>query len=90
MPGFELDDLEIYVSGGTQLTIKGERKPPEVQAGVWHRRERGYGCFNRILELPAAVNSDAVSAEFKLGVLTITLPKSEEVKPRRIEVKAKD
>jgi len=88
LPGFCLDDLEMYVSGENQLSIKGERKQPELGKGTWHRQERGYGAFSRLMELPGAVNSEAVTAEFKHGVLTITLPKKEEVKPRRIEVKA--
>ncbi len=88
LPGFELKDLEIYVTGNNQLTIQGERKQPELEAGTWHRQERGYGRFSRVLELPCNVDSDKVSAEFKHGVLTITLAKSEEMKPRRIEVKA--
>jgi HSP20 family protein len=87
LPGFALEDLEIMVTGGNQLSIKGERKAPELEGGAWHRRERGFGRFNRALELPGYVDSENVSAEFKNGVLTITLPKREEVKPRRIEVK---
>jgi len=88
LPGFELDDLEILVTGGNQLSIKGERRPPQQEGGTWHRQERGYGAFNRIIELPCDVDSEKVAAEFKYGVLTITLPKAEEVKPRRIEVKS--
>ena len=88
LPGFELNELEMYVTGGNQLSIKGERKQPELKDGTWHRQERGYGNFSRVIELPSAVDSDKVSAEFKHGVLTITLPKAEEVKPRRIEVKS--
>ncbi len=87
LPGFSLDDLEIYVTGN-QLTIKGERRPPEHDSGTWHRQERGYGKFSRMIELPGDINGDQVAAEFKNGVLNITLPKSEAVKPRRIEVKA--
>ena len=87
LPGFALEDLEIMVTGGNQLSIKGERQAPELEGGTWHRRERGFGTFNRALELPGYVDSENVSAEFKNGVLTITLPKREEVKPRRIEVK---
>lgn len=87
LPGFEMSDLEIYVTGENQLSLKGERKQPELQGGAWHRQERGYGSFNRLVELPTGVDSDKVSAEFKNGVLTVTLPKREEVKPRRIEVK---
>jgi HSP20 family protein len=87
LPGFELSDLEIYVTGGNQLSVKGERKQPELTGGTWHRQERGFGSFNRMIELPSDVDSDKVSAEFKHGVLTITMAKSEKVKPRRIEVK---
>ena len=87
LPGFELDDLEMYVTGENQLSIKGQRKQPQLEGGTWHRQERGFGTFSRIIELPAAVDSEKVDAEFKLGVLRITLPKREEVKPRRIEVK---
>lgn len=86
-PGFNLDDLEMYVTGGNQLSIKGERKQPELEQGTWHRQERGYGSFSRLMELPGPVDGDRVSAEFRHGVLTITLPKKEEAKPRRIEVK---
>jgi len=88
LPGMELDDLEIYVTGNDQLTIKGERKAPEVQKGTWHRQERSFGSFTRLISLPAPVDADRVEAEFKNGVLTIRLPKREEAKPRRITVQA--
>jgi HSP20 family protein len=88
LPGMDLSDLEIYVNGGDQLSIKGERKPPQVGQGSWHRRERGYGAFTRLVDLPFHVDADGVQADFKHGVLTVTLPKSEAAKPRRIEVKA--
>lgn len=88
LPGLELDDLEILVTGGKQLSIKGERKPPELEGGKWHRRERGFGGFHRVIELSRDIDSDHVTAEFKHGVLTITLPKREEVKPRKIEVRS--
>jgi HSP20 family protein len=87
LPGFNLDDLEIYVTGN-QLAIKGERRAPEQNGGAWHRQECGYGKFTRMIELPGEVDGDKVSAEFRNGVLSITLPKSEAAKPRRIEVKA--
>jgi HSP20 family protein len=87
LPGFELDELEIFVNGGRQLTIKGERRQAGVEGGVWHRQERNIGSFERTMELPRDVDADKVSAEFKQGVLTITLPKREEAKPRRIAVK---
>lgn len=89
LPGFELNDLEIYVTAGNQLSVKGERKPPATKEGTWHRQERSYGSFSRVIELPCLVESDKVSADFRHGVLTITLPKSEEVKPRKIQVQSK-
>ncbi len=88
LPGFELDQIEITITGENQLSLKGERKPPELEGGVWHRQERAFGSFSRLIELPQPVDPDNVSAEFKNGVLTITLPKREEVRPRKIEVKA--
>ncbi len=80
LPGLNLEDLEIYVTGENQLSIKGERKQLDLTQGTWHRQERGYGNFARLMELPSAVDSDQVSADFKQGVLTITLPKRESAK----------
>jgi HSP20 family protein len=88
LPGFELNDLEIYVNGENHLSIKGERRQPDPEGASWHRRERGYGSFNRTIELSSDVDADKVTANLKAGVLTITLLKKEEIKPRRIEVKA--
>jgi HSP20 family protein len=87
LPGLEMSDLEIYITGDNQLSIKGERKAPTMDQGTWHRQERGFGAFSRLIDLPYPVAGDKVSAEFRDGVLSITLPKREEVKPRRIEVK---
>jgi HSP20 family protein len=87
LPGLSLDDLEIYVTGGNHLSIKGKREVPESDKAAWHRRERGYGQFARALTLPHDVDADKVEAEFRNGVLCIKLPKREESKPRRIEVK---
>lgn len=88
LPGMDIGDLEIYVTGGNQLSIRGQRKPPVVEGGTWHRQERGYGQFSRLLTLPCPVKTDEVEAQFKDGVLTITLPKSEAAKPRRLAIKA--
>ena len=87
LPGLELSDLEIYVNGGNQLTIKGERNAPMVEKGTWHRQERGFGKFARSIELPYIVQDEKVEASFKSGVLTIQMPKREEAETRRIEVK---
>ena len=88
LPELELSDLEILVTGDNQLSIKGERKRPEQEKGMWHRQERGQGSFSRMGELPQYVDSDTVTAELKHGVLTITLPKRKEAEARRVEVKA--
>lgn len=88
LPGVDLADLEIYVSGGDQLTLRGRRALPQLPKGAWHRQERHYGEFTRVLTLPQAVDAEKVQAEMKGGVLTITLPKRAEARPRRIEVKA--
>ena len=88
IPGLTADDLDISFSGRT-LTIKGEYKAEEVKEEVqYHLRERRYGSFARSLTLPAPINADAISAHFENGVLTLTLPKSEEVKPKRIAIKS--
>jgi HSP20 family protein len=74
LPELEVTDLEIFVKGDNELSIKGERKQPELGKGTWHRRERGHGGFSRVGELPQYVDGDKVTAEFRHGVLTITLP----------------
>jgi HSP20 family protein len=86
LPGMDMNDLEIFVHGN-QLSIKGQRKPPENQEATWHRQERGFGTFSRIVVLGVDVQPESVEAELKDGVLTVTLPKREEAKPRRIEVR---
>ena len=87
LPGSKLDELEIYVTGGNQLTLKGERKQVTPQKGVWHRQERGFGSFVRTLTLPFPVDTDKVDARFENGVLLIKLAKHESAKPRKIAVK---
>jgi HSP20 family protein len=88
LPGIQIADLDIYVTGGNQLSIRGERKPPAVEGGAWHRQERGYGQFSRLLTLPCDVKTEEVEADLKDGVLTVKLPKSEAAKPRRLAIKA--
>jgi HSP20 family protein len=86
LPGMALEDLEIQVMDN-RLSIKGERKRPEIGDVAWHRQERGFGPFGRAFELPEQVDSENAEAEFRNGVLLITLPKREESKPRKIMVK---
>ncbi len=87
LPGCELEDLDVSVSG-KQLTLKGERKAPQLEHGQWRRQERGFIKFDRTLELPADVDANSISATLAHGVLTITLGKQAEVKPRKIEIRA--
>jgi len=87
LPGLKLADLEIYVTGNTQLTLKGERKTPLPDKGIRHRQERGFGKFVRNLTLPFAVNPSNVDARLENGVLEIKLAKHESAKARKIVVK---
>ena len=86
LPGMSIEDLEIFVHEGDQLTLKGARVLPEIDGATLRRRERGDGAFSRTFKLESDVNVEAVSAELKHGVLTVTLPKSEKVKPRKIAI----
>jgi HSP20 family protein len=88
LPGLDLSDLEVHVTGGNQLTIKGSRKPVTPEKGVWHRQERAFGEFARIVTLPFVVDADKVEARFENGVLQVKLAKHESAKPRKITVKA--
>ncbi len=87
VPGVRPEDVDITVTGDT-LTIKGETKEEtETKKGNYYRKERRYGQFARSVSLPVAVKSDKAEARFKDGVLTLTLPKAEEAKPRVIKIK---
>ena len=89
LPGIKTDEVQINVTGDI-LTIKGELKHEEEKKDKsWHIREHRWGAFERSLTLPTGVISDRAKADFENGILTITLPKSEEVKPKTITVKTK-
>ncbi|OQY19235.1 MAG: heat-shock protein Hsp20 [Anaerolineaceae bacterium 4572_32.1] len=89
IPGIKPQDLDVSIVGDT-LTIKGETKSEEdVKEEHYIHRERRYGSFCRSLMLPLPVLADKAEAEFENGVLTLTLPKAEEVKPKLIKVKTK-
>lgn len=88
LPGFGPNDVDVTVNEGT-LTIKGERKfYDEANQENFHRVERRFGAFQRIVSLPQQVQADKVEAGFDKGVLTVSIPKAEQAKPRRIEIKA--
>ena len=95
LPGIQPEDVDISFSDGV-LTIKGETKSEEkseaedLPAGRrnYHRREIRYGAFSRAITLPAEVDDAKAEAEFQDGVLTVTLPKADEARPKQIKVKA--
>ncbi len=87
LPGVDVQHLDMNVVGGT-LTLSGERKEDEGEGRTWHRRERGAGKFLRTIELPMEIDANKVNAEYRNGVLRVTLPKAEAVKPKRIAIKA--
>jgi HSP20 family protein len=88
-PGVKPEDIDVNITGDV-LIIKGETKTEEkVEEASYIRQERRYGAFSRSLALPSTVVADKATAEFENGVLTLTLPKAEEVKPKTIKVKAK-
>lgn len=89
LPGIDRKDVEVSVDGAS-LVIRGEKKEEhKTREKGYLRTERAYGSFARIVELPAEVDEAKVSAQYKDGVLEVTLPKREELKPRvrKVEIK---
>ena len=89
VPGVPAENVDITILGD-MLRIRGERREEREEGGQnerWLLRERRFGSFERTVSLPTAVKADAATADFKDGVLTITLPKAEEAKPRSIPVR---
>ena len=86
LPGMKREDIEVSLQDGA-LIVSGERKEEQVsEETTVHRQERFYGKFSRALTLPTAVAGDKVKAQYKDGILTVTLPKAEEAKPKSITV----
>ncbi len=89
LPGLKHDDIELSIVENV-LTLSGERKPAEEAEGTkYHRQERRYGKFSRTTRLPYKIDVEKVEAVFKNGVLSITLPRVEEDRPKKIAVKVK-
>jgi HSP20 family protein len=89
LPGVKPEEVDISITGDV-LTVKGEHKEEqEVKEKGYFRKELRYGTFGRSLQLPVAVKTDKADAVFENGVLTLTLPKAEEAKPKQARVKAK-
>ena len=86
LPGIDPKDVEVRVEDNT-LYLKGERNyEKEVKEQNYHRVERSYGSFARSFSLPNSINADKVKAEYKDGLLTLTMPKREEAKPKTIKI----
>jgi len=89
LPGLEVKDLDVSMSGDV-LTIKGEKRKEEEEKGEHHYySERYYGSFQRSFRLPTTVQSDKIEASFENGVLKIILPKTEEAKKKEIKIEVK-
>ena len=89
IPGMKADDVQINITGDV-LTLKGEfKQEDERKERAWHIREQRFSSFERSVALPTAVKTDKADAVFENGILTITLPKADEVKPKTINIKAK-
>jgi HSP20 family protein len=89
IPGIKAEEVQINVTGYI-LTLKGEAEQEEERKErSWHIREQRFGSFERSIVLPTDVKSDQAEAVFENGILTITLPKADEVKPKTINIKAK-
>ena len=87
LPGIGRDDIDLRVENST-LTLRGERKQErDVNDDQYHRIERSYGAFARSFSLPDTIDTDKLQAEFKDGILTVTMPVREEAKPKQIHVK---
>ncbi len=87
LPGMKPEEIEIQIRGNV-LTVSGERKEEEEEKGkTFHRIERRTGSFSRSVTLPSTVNEDEVAAEYRDGVLIVTMPKSEEAKAHKIPIK---
>ncbi|MBV7331903.1 Hsp20/alpha crystallin family protein [Chloroflexi bacterium TSY] len=89
VPGIAPDALEVSFNDGL-LTVKGEViDESESKEANYHLRERHFGQYSRSIRLPATIDADAIEAVHENGVLTLTLPKAEDARPKRIEVKGK-
>lgn len=87
VPGVRPQDLQVDIEL-RRLSIRGERPAEDRKNGSYHRRERQYGSFSRIVQLPEDLDPTKATAQCKNGMLTVRIPKTEEAKPRRIDVRA--
>lgn len=85
IPGISPDDIGLTVQGN-ELTIEGEIKPDANEKADFYRKERGAGKFVKSIKLPCQVKQDAVEAKYSNGILTVTMPRAEEAKPKKIKI----
>lgn len=85
VPGMSMDEVEVLVAGN-QLTINGKRKISAPEKASYYRRERAAGEFSRTLDLPWEIDAAKVTAKLRDGVLTVSLPKCESCKPKKVKV----
>ncbi len=89
LPGVKPEEIDVTITDNT-LAIKGKTKTEEeIKAKDYFYKERRYGTFNRLVSLPHGLNTDKVKTNFEDGILTLTLPKSKQIKPNRIKVKTR-
>ena len=89
LPGLEPDDVNVTFEDG-MLSISGKREfSAEDRADTWHRIERSFGTFARSMRLPQTADTERIEATFDKGVLTVSVPKTEQAKPRTIEVRSR-
>lgn len=89
LPGMKKEEIDIQLNGDT-LVLRGERKIEQSQKGEqYHRVERQYGAWQRSFQIEIPIDTQNVSADYNDGVLTVRLPKAEEIKPRQIEITTK-
>ena len=89
LPGYEKKDVDISLTGDI-LRLHGSRRAPECKADeCFHRQERSYGVFDREIKLPFAIDQDSVEANLEKGILSISLKRAEDDKPKKIEIRTK-
>ena len=87
LPGVDTKEIDISATADS-ITLRGERNVPQVSEEIsYHQREREFGTFKRIINLPTKINTDKINASYKNGILTVVLPKAEEVQPKQIKIK---
>jgi HSP20 family protein len=87
LPGINPNEIDISATAGS-ISLRGERKESSASEEVnYHQREREFGTFRRVIDLPTRIDTDKINASYKNGILTVVLPKAEEVKPKQIQIK---